>query len=700
MPTLTIDGQEITVEANTTVLQAAEELGIEIPRFCYHDRLSIAGNCRMCLVEMEKAPKPIASCAMPVGEGMVIHTNSPVAEKARKGAMEFLLINHPLDCPVCDQGGECDLQDQAVAYGQNDSRFVENKRLVKDKYLGPLIATTMTRCITCTRCVRFATEIAGVEELGATFRGEETEIGTYIEEALTSELSGNLADVCPVGALTHQAYVFSARPWELRKTESVDVHDAVGCNIRIDCRGTEVMRILPRLHEDINEEWLSDRSRYASDGLALQRLDQPYVRIDGKLTPASWDDAFAAIKAKLDGLGEDAGGRIAAVAGDMADVEAMLALKEFFTALGSANLDCRQDGAKIEGRHRGGYLFNSSIAGIEDADALLLVGCNPRMEATLVNARIRKRWLAGGFPVGVIGGVSGPGTDLTYKYDYLGAGPATLAEIADGSHAFARVLADAERPVIIVGSGAVARDDGAAVLDLARKVAEGTGMIGGMIGAEWNGFNVLHRAASRVGGLDLGFLPGEDGRDVAGIVDGAGKGEIDLVWLLGADEIDMAALGNAFVVYQGHHGDAGAHRADVILPGAAYSEKDATWVNTEGRVQQGRRAAYPPGEAREDWAILRAFSAVMEQPLPYDNLAQLRDHMVEAVPGLGAVDEVSPGEMGSFGKAGDLGADGFACPVDDYYMANAICRASAVMAECSRLYSGAGGTGEATGTDG
>ena len=690
MPTLTIDGQEIEVEANTTVLQAAEELGIQIPRFCYHDRLSIAGNCRMCLVEMKGPPKPIASCAMPVSEGMEIHTNSAVAIKARKGAMEFLLINHPLDCPICDQGGECDLQDQAVAFGRGDSRFSEHKRAVKDKYLGPLVATSMTRCITCTRCVRFATEIAGIEELGATFRGEETEIGTYVEKALTSELSGNLVDVCPVGALTNQAYAFNARPWELQKTESIDVHDAVGCNIRVDCRGNEVLRILPRLHEDVNEEWLGDRSRYAVDGLARQRLDKPYARVDGKLQPVSWEVAFAAIKAKMDGL---AGNRMAAIAGDMADVETMLAAKEMFTALGSANLDCRQDGAKLGGPigagYRGGYLFNSGIAGIEEADAILLVGTNPRWEATLVNARIRKRWLRGGLNVGVIG----PNGDLTYKYDYLGAGPATLAEIADGSHPFAKVLADAARPMIILGSGAVARDDGAAVLALGRQVAETTGMISD----DWNGFNILHRAASRVGGMDLGFLPGEGGRDVAGIVDGAGKGEIDLLWLLGADEIDMDGLGSAFVVYQGHHGDAGAHRADVILPGAAYTEKDATWVNTEGRVQHGRRAAYPPGDAREDWTIIRAFSAVLEQPLPYDNLAQLRQHIADVVPSLDAVDEVAPGDMGAFGVAGDVGGEPFESPVSDYYLANAICRASSMMAECSRLYLG----GEkATGTDG
>jgi len=562
--------------------------------------------------------------------------------------------------------------------------------------LGPLVATTMTRCIHCTRCIRFATEIAGVEELGATFRGEETEIGTYIEEALTSELSGNLVDVCPVGALTNQAYAFSARPWELRKTESIDVHDAVGCNIRVDSRGAEVMRILPRLHEDINEEWLSDRSRYAVDGLALQRLDRPYVRIDGKLKPASWDAAFAAIRARLDSLGPAKGERIAAIAGDMADVEAMLALKELFTALGSRNLDCRQDGAKIGGKHRGGYLFNTTIAGIEDADALLLVGCNPRWEATLVNARIRKRWLAGGFPIGVIGGIASAGVDLTYKYDFLGAGPATLAEIAGGSHHFAKVLAAAERPMIVLGSGAVARDDGAAVLDLARSITQDSGMIS----ADWNGFNVLHRAASRVGGLDMGFLPGQGGRDVAGILDGAGKGEVGLVWLLGADEIDMDALGQTFVVYQGHHGDAGAHRADVILPGASYTEKDATWVNTEGRVQLGRRAAFPPGEAREDWAIVRAFSAVAGRPLPYDNLQQLRQHMVAEVPSLGAIDEVAAGKIGAFGVAGGVGAEPFKSPIDDYYLANAICRASTVMAECSRLYTGDARTGGATGIDG
>ena len=675
MPTLTIDDQEIDVEPNTTVLQAAEELGIQIPRFCYHDRLSIAGNCRMCLVEMEKAPKPIASCAMPAGDGMVIRTNSEIAVKARKGAMEFLLINHPLDCPICDQGGECDLQDQAMAFGRGSSRFVEHKRAVEDKYLGPLVATSMTRCITCTRCIRFATEIAGVEELGATYRGEETEIGTYVEEALTSELSGNLVDVCPVGALTNQAYAFNARPWELRKIESIDVHDAVGCNIRVDCRGNEVLRVLPRLHEDVNEEWLGDRSRYAVDGLRYQRLDKPYVRTNGQLQPSSWDAAFAAVKAKMNGL---EGSGMAAIAGDMADVEAMLSLKDLFVTLGSSNIDCRQDGAKINGKFRGDYLFNSSIAGIEETDAVLLVGANPRREATLVNARIRKRWLRGGLKVGMIG----PKVNLTYKYDHLGVGPEILKEVLAGVHNYSNILTKAERPMIVLGSGAVSRDDGAVVVTLARQIAEKYGMIS----RKWNGFNILHTAASRVGGLDIGFLPGEDGKDVASFLHGARNGEIELVWLLGADEIDMKSLGNAVVVYQGHHGDAGAQRADGILPGAAYTEKDATWVNMEGRTQKGRRASDPPGDAREDWTILRAFSALLEQPLPYDNLAQLRHHMEEVAPSLAKVDEVSSGEMGELRAEGKFATIPFESPVKDYYLANAICRASAVMAECSRLY--------------
>ena len=680
MPTLTVDGIEVTVEPGTTVLQACETAGKEIPRFCYHERLSVAGNCRMCLVEMEKSPKPIASCAMPAGDGMVIHTQSAVAKKAREGVLEFLLINHPLDCPICDQGGECDLQDQTMAYGLGISRYVEHKRAVEEKDLGPLIKTFMTRCIHCTRCVRFATEIAGVEELGATGRGEDMEIGTYVEKALTSELSGNMIDICPVGALTSKPYAFTARSWELVKTETIDVHDAVGSNIRIDSRGREIMRALPRLNEDINEEWISDKTRFATDGLNRQRLDRPYVRRAGKLEPATWDEAFAAIAARLQGV---AGDRIGAIAGNLACVESMLALKDLMAGLGSPHLDCRQDGAALDARARTGYLFNTTIAGIDEADACLLIGTNPRWEAALVNARLRGRYLAGGFPIAAVG----PRIDPSYGYDHLGAGPETLAEIAAGTHPFHAVLAAAERPMLIVGQGALARPDGAAVLGAARRIAESAGLI-----AEgWNGFNVLHTAAARVGGLDLGLVPGEGGRDVGGILEGAGSGDVEAVFLLGADEVDMAALGQVFVIYQGHHGDAGAHRADVILPGAAYTEKDATYVNTEGRPQQAWRAIFPPGEAREDWAILRALSEVLAGAgtgarLAYDNLAELGARLAEVAPNLARSGDIEAAPWQPFGNDGAMDPTPFASPVDDFYMTNAICRASETMAACSSAY--------------
>ncbi|WP_298728289.1 NADH-quinone oxidoreductase subunit NuoG [uncultured Ferrovibrio sp.] len=677
MPTLTIDGIEVTVEPGSTVLQACEAAGKEIPRFCYHERLSIAGNCRMCLVEQEKAPKPIASCAMPAADGMVIKTDTPMVKKAREGVMEFLLINHPLDCPICDQGGECDLQDQAMGYGRGTSRYDENKRAVKDKYMGPLIETVMTRCIHCTRCIRFAQEIAGVPELGAIGRGEDMQITTYLEQALTSELSGNVIDLCPVGALTSKPYAFTARAWELRKTESVDVMDAVGANIRIDVRGREVMRVLPRLNEEVNEEWLSDKSRFAYDGLKHRRLDRPYVRKDDKLQEASWGEAFAAIANALQGLN---GSQIAAIAGDLACAESVMALKDLMGKLGSPNLDCRQDGAKIDPATRAGYLFNSGIAGIEEADAILLVGTNPRREAALINARIRKRYLRGNVKIGLIG----EQVPLTYRVDYLGAGPSTLKDIAEGKHAFADVLKSAQRPMLIIGQGALTRADGAAILALARQVAENCGLVKD----GWNGFNMLHTAASRVGALDLGFVPGEGGRDVAAIQAGAISGAVKFVYLLGADELDTSAFGSAFVVYQGSHGDAGAKRADVILPGAAYPEKDATWVNTEGRVQLGRRAAVPPGEAREDWAIIRALSDVLGQTLPYDNLGQLRRRMLEAAPHFAAVDKLTPAAWGSFGTPGSITDAPFKSPIDDFYLTNPIARASAVMAECSAIARG------------
>lgn len=688
MAKLTIDGEEIEVPDGVTVLQACELAGKEIPRFCYHERLSVAGNCRMCLVEVAPGPpKPQASCALPVGEGMEVKTNSPMVKKAREGVMEFLLINHPLDCPICDQGGECDLQDQAMAYGVGLSRFHENKRAVPDKYLGPLVKTQMTRCIHCTRCIRFATEVAGVEELGATGRGEDMEVGTYVEKALSSEMSANIIDLCPVGALTSRPYEFAARPWELSRTESVDTLDAVGSNIRIDSRGNEVLRVLPILNEDVNEEWISDKTRYACDGLKRQRLDTPYVRRDGALQPASWNEAFAAVGEKLKGAD---GKRLAAIAGDQADCEAMTALKDLMEALGSPHVDCRQDGAKLDPGARASYLFNTTISGIEQADACLLIGTNPRWEAPIINTRLRKRWLQGGFAVGVVG----PQNDLTYKAQYFGAGPQTLKEIADGTHPFSETLKAAERPMLILGQGALAREDGVAVLGLARKIADGSGMVG----TDWNGFNVLHTAAARVGGLDLGFVPGDGGHDVAGIIEGAASGDVDAVFLLGADEIDTTALDKAFVIYQGHHGDRGAHCADVILPGAAYSEKTATYVNTEGRVQRTTRAVFPPGEAREDWTILRALSDVLGCTLPYDDVSALRRRMATVNPVFYGLDDIKAAEWSEFGTDSSVGDAAFVSPIENFYMTDPISRASETMAECTRAILDA--ETNKTGTDG
>ena len=672
MPKLTIDGQEIEVPAGMTVLQACEMAGKEIPRFCYHERLSIAGNCRMCLVEMEKSPKPIASCAMPAADNMVIHTDTPMVHKARRGVMEMLLINHPLDCPICDQGGECDLQDQAMGYGAGRSRFSENKRAVRDKNLGPLIKTVMTRCIHCTRCVRFATEVAGVEELGATGRGEDMEIGNYVEKALTSELSGNMIDLCPVGALTSKPFAFTARPWELRKTETVDVMDAVGANIRVDARGSEVMRVLPRLNEEINQEWITDKTRFAYDGLKRQRLDRPYVRRGGRLEEASWREAFDAIQARLSATPPD---RIAAIAGDLVDAESAFALKSLMGRLNTPHLDCRQDGAHIDPAARAGYLFNTTIAGIMDADACLLVGTDPRAEAALINARLRERALRGGFKVANIG----PALDLTFPVTHLGESADIVGQIATGSHPFTETLAQAARPMLILGEAALARADGPAILAACREIAERTGMIL----EDWNGFNLLHKAAGRVGALDLGFVPGEDGRDLAGILAGARAGEIDMVYLLGADEIDMGALGEAFVIYQGHHGDAGANRADVILPGAAYTEKDATYVNTEGRAQRAYLSVFPPGDAREDWKIVRALSEHVGHKLPFDSLAELRQHMIKAVPALGRLDRIAAAEWGHFGATGKIEPVAFRYPIGTFYMTCPISRASATMVACT-----------------
>ena len=677
---VTVDGIEVEVEAGTTIMQACEEAGAEIPRFCYHERLSVAGNCRMCLVEVENAPKPVASCAMPVAPDMVVSTTSDTVKTAREGVMEFLLINHPLDCPICDQGGECDLQDQALGFGGDASRFEDNKRAVENKNMGPLVKTIMTRCIHCTRCVRFAQEVAGVPEIGAIGRGEDMEITTYLEASLDSEMSGNVIDLCPVGALTSRPYAFTARPWELRKTETIDVMDALGSNIRVDMRGREAMRIMPRNHDDVNEEWLSDKSRFVWDGLNTQRLDRPFIRRDGKLVPASWDEAFDLVESKLKGKGD----KTAAIAGDLVCAEGQFALKGLMDAFESPHVDCRQDGAKISGP-RGNYLFNASIAGIEEADALLLIGSNPRLEAPVLNARIRKRYLAGDFPIAAIG----EATDLTYQAEFIGAGADTLADLLAGKQSFADTLKNAENPMIIVGQGALTRDDGAAVLASAIELAEKTGA----------SFNMLHTAAARVAGLDLGLLPGDGGFDVAAMQEAAQSGALENIILYGADEIAGASLGNAFVVYIGSHGDRGAHRADVILPAAAYTEKQATYVNTEGRAQMTEQAATPPGEAREDWKIFRALSARLDITLPYDNLNALRAAMYEAAPHLAQLDEIVAADAPQAPSHDGLGTDAFTYAVNDFYFTNPIARASAIMADCAKA-KGARSGAEGTGTDG
>lgn len=673
MPIAKVDGVEVEFEPGMNVLQVAELAGKEIPRFCYHERLSIAGNCRMCLVEVKPGPpKPQASCALPAAENMEIFTDTPMVKKARHGVMEFLLINHPLDCPICDQGGECDLQDQAMGYGRDDSRYQENKRAVEEKQMGPLIKTVMTRCIQCTRCVRFITEVAGVPDIGLISRGEDVEITTYLGKAVTSELSANVIDLCPVGALTHKPWAFNYRPWELKKTDSVDVMDALGSAIRVDARGPAVLRVLPRINDDVNEEWISDKTRYVVDGLSRQRLDRPYVRENGKLRAASWNEALDVVAKKLKAASAD---RVGVVAGDLQDTESMKAALDLFRGLGVASTDCRQDGMALGDGPRESWLFNSTVAGIEEADVVLLVGVNPRLEAPVLNARLRKRWLAGALRVGVIGEQA----DLTYDYDYLGAGPQSLSGLSRQRNDFVKALKDAKAPAIIVGAGALARADGAAVLKAAAGVAKSFNL-------RWN---VLQSAASRVGGLDLGFVPADGGKTAGEVVQ---KGAADVLFLLGADELDLSKT-DAFVVYLGTHGDAGAHRADVILPGAAYTEKNGIYVNTEGRVQLGARAVFPKGEAKEDWAILRALSERLGAKLPYDSLDQLRARLFADHPTFGRIDYVADPagvslDLSALGAAGDLSDAPFASPIKNFYLTNPIARASVTMAECAALVSG------------
>ncbi len=677
MPRLKINGTLVEVQAGTSILQAAEMVGYEIPRFCYHDRLSVPANCRMCLVEVKGAPKPVASCAMAAGEGMEVETESEVVKKARRGVMEMLLINHPLDCPICDQGGECDLQDQAMGYGFDRSRYRENKRAVKDKNIGPLIKTIMTRCIQCTRCVRFGEEVAGTAELGLLNRGEDVEIGTFVEKAVSTELSGNMIDICPVGALTSKPYAYKARPWELKKTETIDVHDAIGCNIRVDSRGNEVMRILPRLNEEINEEWINDRTRFAYDGLKKRRLDTPYIRNTKtkKLESATWEQALELASQKLTDATKS---KVSALAGPLCAVEDMAALKDLMDNLGVKAVSGLQNGLSLSTQSRSHYLTNTPIAEIENADVILLVGTNPRYEATLVNTRIRKAVTEKRAKVAVIGEAE----DLTYPYEHLGKSPSDVESLIKAKSGFSKTLKDAERPLIIVGAGALQRKDGEAIhgtlLELADKF--------GVVKDGWNGFNLLHQDSSQVAALDLGLT---NKTDIA---------KSELVYLLNYDGEDVDKISKkAFVIYQGHHGDKGAHRADIILPATAYTEKDALYVNTEGRVQLGKRAVFPVGEAKEDWRILRALSEKCDVTLPYNSTLELRNHIFEKCPSYFNIDFLPEEKLVKYSNKtkNKILKTNFKSSYPDFYLANVICRASDIMSECHHSFWGNQDTQEA-----
>ena len=672
MPKVKINAIEIEVEAGMTVMQACEQAGEEIPRFCYHEKLSIAGNCRMCLVEVKPGPpKPQASCALPVADGMEINTKSEMVQNARKGVMEFLLINHPLDCPICDQGGECDLQDQAMGYGSQSSRFHENKRAVVEKYMGPLINTVMTRCIHCTRCVRFAAEIGGVNDIVLLGRGEDAEIST-LEQAVSSELSGNVIDLCPVGALTSKPYAFKARSWEMKKTPTIDVSDAVGANIRVDTRGNEVMRILPRIHEAVNQEWICDKARFSYDGLKYNRLDRPYVRNSkGILQEASWGEALETAAKKIKKVGSASFG---AIVGDLVDVEAMFALKNLCNMMGTPHYDCRQDGMVIDNQVRASYLFNTSFERVEEADAILIIGADPRREAPLLNARLRQCYLRG-----VQVGLVGQRVDLNYHYEHFGETPDDFKNLLSERGQFIKNFKQAKKPLLIMGSQAFAREDGKKILGLAREFADKFKIVRD----DWNGFNILHSAASRVGGFDIGFLPDTGGYSTESMMINAAKQTLKLVYLLGADEVNLEALKNCFVIYQGHHGDRGAACADVIFPSAAYTEKSGIYVNMEGRVQISVRACVPPGEAKEDWAIIRALAKKLNIEQKWINLQGLREEIIAHYPHFAHEDILPHEKFDLFGEKGTLNKKEFALPIDNFYLTNPIARASKTMHLCT-----------------
>jgi NADH-quinone oxidoreductase subunit G len=669
MPTISINSKSYAVPEGITIIQACEIADVEIPRFCYHERLAIAGNCRMCLVEVEgMPPKPVASCAMPVSEGMKIHTDTPMVKKAREGVMEFLLANHPLDCPICDQGGECDLQDQAYQYGSGKSEYHEHKRAVKEKNMGPLVKTQMTRCIQCTRCVRFIEDVAGTVEIGAINRGEGMEITTYLEQNLKSELSGNIIDLCPVGALTSKPYAFKARSWELKKTETIDVMDAVGSNIRIDSRGVEVMRILPRLNEEINEEWISDKTRFCYEGLKYQRLDKPYIKKDGVLSQAGFDEAYAEIAQKIKSLKPS---EIAAFSGQISAAEEIFALKKLLEKLDVKNFDCRLSGEKINPSNRASYLFNTTISKIEEADVCLLIGVNPRKDAPILNARLRKRFLSKKLKIAAIG----CDANLTYDYENLGDDAQILQDILSEKSDFAQVLKNAAKPMLILGNDAVSGENGALILNLAKKIAEQFNFLQ----ENWNGFNFLSKSTGLLNGLELGFAGTKSADDILK------NSQTKLIILHGVDDqIDFEKLKDKFVIYVGSHGDKGAHVADIILPAAAYSEKEAIFVNLEGRPQSTQKAIFAPGFAKEDWQIFVELAAKLEIDLGFKNFSQLRKSMFEEFPIFENLEKIS---KTSWQKSEEISGEFLQQKLQaqdfDFYLTNPIARASRALNKCS-----------------
>ena len=673
MPYITINHKEVEFENGMTVMQACELVGIEIPRFCYHDKLSIAGNCRMCLVEMEKSPKPIASCAMPAAEGMKILTNTRNVENARKGVMEFLLINHPLDCPICDQGGECDLQDQALHYGFDKSRYEENKRAVKNKHLGPLVSTIMTRCIHCTRCVRFSTEVAGVDDLGLLGRGESAEITTYLEKTIKSELSGNVIDLCPVGALTSKPYAFKARPWELNKTESIDVFDAMGSSIRIDTLGKKTLRVLPRMNEEINEEWISDKSRFAIDGLSKQRIDTPYLLKDGKLVIAEWDEVLVNITQEISKRGKE---NTLALSGKFTDIETLFSAKSFLQSLGSNYFDCRYDNVQFIENQRASYLFNSSIQEIDNADAILLIGTNPRWEACVLNARIRKAYINNDCKIGLIG----KKLDLTYKYEHLSDSIEHINDLLNNNSPFSEVLKNSKKSLIIIGNSAINYRDGKEVLNVCSEIAKKYNVANN----NFNGFNILQQDISKVGAVDIGFY----NHDFAQNFDQNIKNHINkfnpVVFLLSADEINHSILEGAFIVYLGHHGDDLAQLADIVLPSPAYTEKSSTYMNMEGRVLQTTRCYHPLGVSKEEWKIFRALSNNFSQKLKFNNLSELRNEISNLFPVFKEINYLPPSSKLDFGSSTKIEDRVLEYNIKNFYMTDVISRASITMANCTR----------------